>query len=199
VTHDLVATTRVDDIRSVLRGATRDRLDWQGFGRAAVLVPVLDAPDGPALLFTVRSDDVPHHPGQVAFPGGRLAQGEDVVSAALRETYEEVGLVVDRDDVLGELDDHPSPAGLIATPVVARVDWPASLELQRSEVAATFVVSVATLARTPVRWEDRVTRGIARRLHWYDVGEHSIWGLTGNVMHDLLGRLAGRARARGSS
>jgi 8-oxo-dGTP pyrophosphatase MutT (NUDIX family) len=196
VNYDLVPTFRLGDVRRVLAGARCERLEWEGFGRAAVLVPLLDAPEGPALLFTVRADDLPHHPGQVAFPGGRLEPGEDEVTAAIREAYEEVGLVVDRDDVLGRLDDHPSPAGLIATPVVARVDWPASLELQRSEVASAFVVPLATLARTTVTWEDRVTRGIARRLHRYDVGEHSIWGLTGNVVHDLLGRLGAFVRAR---
>ncbi len=179
----------IDDVRAALVVGPREELEWEGFGRAAVLVPVLDRADGPALLFTVRASHLARHAGQIAFPGGRQEPGEDAVAAALRETREEVGLVVPGDDVLGALDDHPSPYGLIATPVVARVVWPAVLELQASEVEATFVVPLEVLRRTTPTWEDRVTNGIARRLHRYDVAGHSIWGLTGNVVRDLLLRI----------
>lgn len=183
-------TPSLADVEAALAGGSRERLAWDGFRRAAVLVPVLDRPaGGPALLFTVRSADLPHHAGQIAFPGGRCEAGEDEVAAALRETREEVGLEVAPSAVLGVLDDHPSPFGMIATPVVARVGWPATLRLQVEEVAETFVVPLARLLATEPSFEDRVTNGIARRLHRYDVDHHSIWGLTGNVVKDLLDRV----------
>jgi 8-oxo-dGTP pyrophosphatase MutT (NUDIX family) len=179
----------IADIRAALAAQPCERLTWPGFAHAAILVPVLDPPEGPALLFTVRAIHLARHAGQIAFPGGRLEPGEDAVAAALRETREEVGLDVPREDVLGTLDDHPSPYRLIATPVVARVAWPATLELQDSEVETTFVVALATLRATTPSWEERVTHGITRRLHRYDVDGRSIWGLTGNVVRDLLRRI----------
>jgi 8-oxo-dGTP pyrophosphatase MutT (NUDIX family) len=190
---------RIDEVRAALATRPCERLDWEGFGRAAILVPVLESSSGPALLFTVRAGHLARHAGQVAFPGGRLEPGEDHVGAALRETHEEIGLVVPKGDVLGTLDDHPSPYGLIARPVVARVAWPATLELQESEVEATFVVPLDTLRRTTPTWEDRVTNGIARRLHRYDVEGHSIWGLTGNVVRDLLMRIDARSASAAAS
>src|SRR5690606_40865374 len=64
----------------------------------------------------------------------------DDVTAAIRETREEVGLVVRPEDVVGRLSDHPSPAGYVATPLVAVLDWPQALETDPNEVAETFTV-----------------------------------------------------------
>jgi 8-oxo-dGTP pyrophosphatase MutT (NUDIX family) len=180
----------VADVRRALAGGARQPLELPGHGRAAVLVPLLDAATGPELLFTVRAASLRRHAGQIAFPGGRVEPGETVVEAALREAEEEVGLIVALDDVFGVLDDRPSPFGLVATPVVARVAWPAPLRLDPGEVAEAFTVPLATLAATPVRRETRLHEGVLRELHRYDVVDRSVWGLTGNVVKDLLDRLA---------
>lgn len=166
------------------------RLELAGHGRAAVLVPVLETPAGLELLFTVRASGLARHAGQVAFPGGRLESGEDVVAAALREAHEEVGLVVAPEDVLGILDDRPSPFGLVATPVVARVAWPAPLRLDPGEVDGAFTLPLAALATCRPTLEERVHEGIVRPLYRYRLGAHEVWGLTGNVVKDLLDRLA---------
>lgn len=184
------------DIRAAVACCDREALEWEGYGRAAILVPVLDHSTGPALLFTIRASHLARHAGQIAFPGGRLEPDEDVVTAALRETYEEIGVVVRQEDVYGALDDQPSPYRLIATPVVARVPWPVTLTLQAEEVAGTFVVPLARLRATEPSSEVRVTGGLRRRLHRYDVAGHSIWGLTGNVVKDLLGRIEGDCARR---
>ena len=171
------------------------RLELEGHGRAAILVPLLDTPDGPALLFTVRAAHLRRHAGQIAFPGGRLDAGETEIEAALREAREEVGLAVPRDAVCGRLDDHPSPFGLVATPFVASVPWPAPLTLQSSEVTETFVVPVALLRSAPVTVERRETPWGTRLLHGYSVAGRHVWGLTGNVVKDLLDRLDATAVA----
>ena len=75
-----------------------------------MLVPLFVSPDeGLSLLFTVRAAGLSRHAGQIAFPGGRLEAGEGPLEAALREAYEEVGLSVSSEDVLGRLDDRVSP------------------------------------------------------------------------------------------
>lgn len=171
------------------------RLELAGHARAAVLVPVLETRDGLELLFTVRAAGLARHSGQVAFPGGRLEPGEDAVAAALREAEEEVGLAVAPDDVLGILDDRPSPFALIATPVVARVAWPAPLRLDPGEVEATFTLPLVVLAACRPTLEERLHEGVVRQLYRYRVGAHDVWGLTGNVVRDLLERLARREAA----
>ncbi len=165
------------------------RLDLEGHGRAAILVPLLDAHEGPSLLFTVRAPHLRRHAGQIAFPGGRVDPGETELAAALREAREEVGLDVQADAVCGLLDDHPSPFGLIATPHVARIAWPAPLALQSSEVVETFVVPLAALRAVVPTVERRETPWGTRLLHGYEVAGRRIWGLTGNVVKDLLDRL----------
>ena len=166
------------------------RLELDEHARAAILVPLLDAPEGPALLFTVRAAHLSRHAGQIAFPGGRLEPGEDDLQAALRETREEVGLVVPASAVCGRLDDHASPFGIVATPLVAWVPWPAPLQLHAGEVTETFVVPLDVLVNTEPVVEERVTRWGPRRLYGFTVAHRRIWGLTGNVVKDLVDRLA---------
>src|SRR5690606_19824567 len=115
------AGVTLEGVSRALASYTPRTLDIPGFRRAAVLVPLIDDGGHLSLLLTVRSATLRSHAGQVALPGGRLEPGEDSVDAALRETREEVGLVVPREAVLGELSDHPSPAGHVARPVVAGV------------------------------------------------------------------------------
>jgi len=186
-----VSGWRIADVAQAM-AAPGQRLELAGHGRAAILVPVLEAPTGLELLFTVRAAGLTRHAGQVAFPGGRLEPGEDVVAAALREAHEEVGLAVAPDAVLGTLDDRPSPFGLVATPVVARVAWPAPLRLDPGEVAGAFTLPLVELAACRPALEERLLDGVVRQLYRYRIGAHEVWGLTGNVVRDLLDRLVDR-------
>ncbi len=185
---------RIEDVARAVAVPGR-RLELAGHGRAAILVPVLETPEGLELLFTVRAAGLVRHAGQVAFPGGRLEPGEDVVAAALREAEEEVGLRVAPDDVLGTLEDRASPFGLVATPVVARVAWPVPLRLDPGEVAGAFTLPLAELAACRPTLEERLLDGVVRQLYRYRIGAHEVWGLTGNVVRELLDRLAGREAA----
>jgi 8-oxo-dGTP pyrophosphatase MutT (NUDIX family) len=164
-------------------------MEIPGFRPAAVLVPILRSESGLELLFTVRGQRLTHHAGQIAFPGGGLEPGESPEEAALRETREEIGLEVPMEAVLGRLDDHPSPARFIATPVVAWVAWPQPLEPNPSEVAEVFSVPLADLAAIVPTWEERTMQEYRRRIHFYTWGERLIWGFTGNLVKELLGLL----------
>ena len=179
-----------EQLERALTARPARRLELDAYDHAAILVPLLDAPEGPALLFTVRAPHLSRHAGQIAFPGGCLEPGEDELQAALRETREEVGLVVPESAVCGRLDDHASPFGIVVTPVVAWVPWPAPLQLHTGEVTETFNVPLDVLVDTEPFVEERVTPRGLRRLYGYTVAHRRIWGLTGNVVKDLLDRLA---------
>ena len=73
-------------------------------GEYAVLVPLVERPEGLCLLYEVRADTLGRQPGEVCFPGGRLEPGEDAVSCALRETWEELGIPRPAVEVVAELD-----------------------------------------------------------------------------------------------
>ena len=164
----------------------RETLEVAGFRRAAVLVPVVLRNGRLELLFTVRSAELTHHAGQIAFPGGAVDPGEDVVAAALREAHEEIGVRVGRETVLGMLDDLPSPARYVATPVVALMDPAVEPAPNPAEVAAVFVAPVAELRRIVPSWEERRLEGVRRRIHYYAWGGRTIWGFTGNVLKNFL-------------
>jgi 8-oxo-dGTP pyrophosphatase MutT (NUDIX family) len=177
-------------VASLARGAPR-RMEIAGFRRAAVLVPVLEGTAGLELLLTVRAGHLRTHAGQIAFPGGRLEEGEDDVTAALRETREEIGLDVRPEQVIGRLSDHPSPAGYVATPLVALLPWPERIAADPSEVAETFTVPVADLLASVPTHRVGELRSYRRRIYTYRWREREIWGFTGNVVHDLLLVLGG--------
>ncbi|HEV2685843.1 MAG TPA: CoA pyrophosphatase, partial [Actinomycetota bacterium] len=103
---------------------------------AAVLVPLVDRDEGLTVLFTERSLDLPDHPGQISFPGGRVEpEDRDAGVAALREAYEEVGLARERVTLLGRLAEYETVTGYRVTPVVGWVEPPFEVTPDPVEVA----------------------------------------------------------------
>lgn len=161
------------------------------FRRAAVLVPLLRTPEGLGLLFTVRSQGLSNHAGQTAFPGGRVDAGESASEAARREMWEEVGIEIPPKAILGPLDDQPSPAGYVVTPVVAVIPWPQVVTLNPVEVEEVFTLSLSDLQRLSPRSEERTLEGLRRRIYFYAHEERLVWGMTGNILRNLLELMPG--------
>ena len=173
-------------LRAVLASRPQETLHIKGFRRAAVLVPLLQGDAGLEVLFTVRASSLSNHASQISFPGGRVDAGESLDAAARRETFEETGLVVPPEALLGHLDEHPSPARYIVTPVVAALPWPQPLTLNPAEVSGTFTAPLDALLDLEPYTEERQMMHYRRRLHFYPYGDRLIWGLTGNVLKSLL-------------
>jgi len=161
---------------------------------AAVLVPLLAVDGEPSLLFTRRSNELPHHQGQVAFPGGRHEPeaDADLVATALREAHEEVGLDPADVRLLGALDDIETMATrFIITPVVGVVPWPYAFEPCPREVDAIFTVPLRALAAPGAeRRETWDFGGRAVAVDTYPVDGHVIWGATQRITRNLLYVLA---------
>jgi 8-oxo-dGTP pyrophosphatase MutT (NUDIX family) len=151
---------------------------------AAVLVPIVNRPEGLAVLFTERSADLPDHAGQISFPGGQVEPGDlDVDAAALRETEEEIGLPRDRVTVLGRLADYETVTGYRVTPVVGWVEPPFPVIPDPVEVADVFEVPLAFLLE-PVNQQRhfRMLGEIRRDYFAIPYRERYIWGATAAML-----------------
>ena len=154
---------------------------------AAVLVGVQDAPGGARILLTKRSSRLRHHPGQIAFPGGKLEAGETPEAAALREAAEEVGLPGAA--IAGRLPSHETVTGFTVTPVLARID-PFDPVPEPGEVEEAFTVPAAHLL-DPARFrvERRRWRGAWRRYWAVPYGPYYVWGATARILRGLAERM----------
>jgi 8-oxo-dGTP pyrophosphatase MutT (NUDIX family) len=158
---------------------------------AAVLVGVIEEPAGASILLTKRSSRLKHHPGQIAFPGGKIdATDPTPEAAALREAREEVGLEPDLVQILGRLPCHDTVTGYRVTPILGLVaDFAARPEA--GEVDEVFRVPLAHLA-DPSRYriEQRLWLGQWRRYYTAPWGPYYIWGATARILRGLAERLA---------
>lgn len=157
---------------------------------AAVLVPLFVNAGQLWVLLTKRSDELPQHGGQVAFPGGGYEVGEDAWTAALRETREEIGLKERGVARLGELDDVDTFSGFRIRPCVGAIAHPYEIEVNEDEIADVFEVPLMAFADVRVV-EDRVVTvdGHDRMFRIYHVGKHRVWGLTAGILQNLMHRL----------
>ena len=157
---------------------------------AAVLVPLLAVDGEPSLLFTRRSAALPHHQGQVAFPGGRRHPDEDpdLLTTALREAHEEIGLTPADVRLLGALDDIETVSTrFLITPFVGVVPWPYPFRPCPREVDAIFTVPLRVLqAPGAERRELWDFGGREVPIDTYPVDGHVIWGATQRITRNLL-------------
>lgn len=154
---------------------------------AAVLVALLDRPQGLSVLFTRRTADMPTHAGQISFPGGRR-QAEDAspVETALREAREETGLDPSLARVLGASDAYETVTAYRVQPIVALVQPPPSFAPDPREVADVFEAPLSFLMdpSNHVR-EERMWNGMKRSYYAIPYGEHYIWGATAGMLRAL--------------
>lgn len=159
---------------------------------AAVLVAICEGPQGPSVLLTKRASGLQHHPGQIAFPGGKIdATDASPEAAALREAQEEVGLDPARVTLLGRLAPHETVTGYNVTPILAHVTDASGLLPEAGEVDEVFFVPLAHLRDLGrFRIERRIWRGQWRRYYIVPWGPYYIWGATARMLHGLAERLA---------
>lgn len=154
---------------------------------AAVLVPLIDHPDGMTVLLTQRRSDLPDHAGQIAFPGGQREPGDATPEdTALRETHEEVGIPPEEISLLGRLSPRDTGTGFRVMPVVGLVRGPVNPVAQASEVAHIFEVPLSAVSNSRnFRKEARESQGEIREFWVMDHDEFYIWGLTARILREM--------------
>ncbi len=188
----------IADVAARLAAYQPRRLQANGTIPAAVLVLLEPAVEGPAVVLTVRTDEVEHHKGQVSFPGGaRDPEDPDPWHTALRETSEEIGVDPRDPRQLGQLDEIVTTSEFLVTPYVAALARsPYPYRPNPSEVAEVLRVPLAWLLdpRNTV-WEERDYHGrrLAMPAYWWRGTR--IWGATGRMLHDFLEILRSGAAA----
>ena len=155
---------------------------------ASVLLPLVASPQ-PSLIFTVRSEHLSRHAGEISFPGG-LQHEEDanLEATALRETEEELGIRRSAVEVIGALSPvHTFVSGILIVPFVGVLSIRPELSPNAAEIAEVLEYTIEELADAEGTVEfprdGHVYRGFA-----YEMGPNTIWGATAMILHEMLER-----------
>lgn len=159
---------------------------------AGVLVVLRPGSSGAEVILTKRSSRLKHHPGQIAFAGGKVDAGDaDAVAAALREAEEEIGLPRAEVAVLGTAEAHETVTGFSVTPVFGVVSAGFRPVPEAGEVDEVFAVPLGHVTDPAnYRIESRRWRGELRRYYTVPYGPYYIWGATARILRALADRMA---------
>ncbi|MET0538895.1 MAG: CoA pyrophosphatase [Xanthobacteraceae bacterium] len=187
--HDLTAEARRGDLD--LDPQLWERAGAQPTRPAAVLVPVVARAE-PQVLLTLRTE-LPSHPGQIAFPGGKIdAHDRSPAEAAMREAREEIGLARELIEPIGYLDLYLTFSGYRILPTVARIEPSYRVTLCEAEVADVFEVPLAFLMDAQNHAiHSRDWKGMKRNYYAMPFGERYIWGVTAGIVRNLYDRVYG--------
>ncbi len=180
----------IQEVRGRLEAPPATRLPPNDDRQAAVLVPLYVNAGELWTVLVRRSEELRHHGGQIAFPGGGVESGEDLWQAALREAHEEIGLEAKSVLRLGDLDELRSVSGYRVVPTVGVVPFPLKVEADQGEVEEVFSVPLSACANP--QWVEERSVMVNEGERWvriYHVGRHQIWGMTARVIENLLDRL----------
>ena len=161
---------------------------------AAVLIPVYRSQDGELHIVMILRNPGGVHGGQIAFPGGKHdPEDETMLDTALREVREELGLIVERNNVLAALPmEQTRTTGYRVFPFLARIAVPDRWQIAEREIAEIVDVKLTDLTRRDAHdkmigrfptWEK------AQQVSFYRIGEHRLWGLSYRILQPVLARL----------
>jgi 8-oxo-dGTP pyrophosphatase MutT (NUDIX family) len=165
------------------------RAEWEA-RPAAVLVPLYQHAGQWHVLFTLRTEHVETHKGQVSFPGGRVDPDDHSrVETALREAAEEIGLAREDVTVLGQLDELLTVTQYHITPIVGVFPWPYGFVLSEHELSAVFGVPLVWLAdpaNLEIQYREPLVPGPKVPVYYLRYHDYTIWGATARILLNLL-------------
>lgn len=159
--------------------------------QAAVLIPIIEHKEQLTVLLTKRAKHLKHHPGQISFPGGKVESSDiSPEQTAIREAYEEVGLMPDNINVIGKFKRYRTISQYRITPIVALVKPPKELFIDANEVDLAFEVPLDYLCHPSNQIIYSVNRkGIQQKVCFISFEGHLIWGVTASIIRNLSNHL----------
>lgn len=193
---------RVKDFRDVF--GTRQHGIMGVKGRFAVVVPLVEINGEAHFLYELRSPNIDRQPGEVCFPGGEIEEGETALQAAVRELWEETGILPEYVDIIAELDTLHPPSDIVIYPFLAEISPEALAEMKPSEyeVAECFLVPASFLETQPYIYDHPIDMKLGPDFQYEKIGLKSpsynwrkmnhriisweyegkyIWGLTAQI------------------
>ncbi|MCJ8320920.1 MAG: CoA pyrophosphatase [Colwellia sp.] len=160
---------------------------------AAVLIPILekrliDNSTELNILFTKRAEHLKHHGGQISFPGGKAEKYDDnLISTAIREAQEEIGIKTDTIEVVGQLHPYQTISGYIVTPVIAFIAAEQEFIIDHNEVAEIFQVPLHHFLNTDNHHSFNIRQeNVHHQIHFMPYQHYNIWGATAAMLKDLM-------------
>ncbi len=178
-----------EKIRRILAQREKRGIIAEHLPSAAVLLPLYEKGGEYYILFTKRTEGVQYHKGEISFPGGAKHEGDSsLVSTALRECSEEIGVDAKEVEVLGELDDIVTrTSNYIVSPFVAAIPYPYPFKLNRDEVEGIIEVPIAALLdKRNFREETQFDESGPLAVYFYEYKGQVIWGATAAMLKQLL-------------
>jgi 8-oxo-dGTP pyrophosphatase MutT (NUDIX family) len=158
-----------------------------GLRSAGVLVPLRDVGGEITVTLARRTERVPHHKGQICFPGGSRDPGDrDLLATALREAEEELGIRGTDVELLGSMEPVPTVTGFCIQPFVARIPRETRFQLEAFEVAETFDAPLSAFTDfSRYRAAGTTFLGKPYLVYFLDYDRYTIWGATARILHSL--------------
>jgi len=186
-------------IKEILACRGKACIEDPRFRRAAVLIPLFKKNGKYHILFTRRTDKVEHHKGQISFPGGRQDEKDkDLLTTALREAREEMGIEKKDVRILGELDDIcTATTDFCVSPFVALIPYPYPFKVNSREIEEVIEVPLSVLLDES-RFRQELHKGDGKPflVYFYQHKDHTIWGATATILKQLLDLLPEEDKAR---
>ena len=178
----------IDQLRNTLSSRQRRVIEHPPFSHAAVLVPLFKKEEDCHLLFTKRSDQVKYHKGEISFPGGVVDEEDlELISTAIREAHEEIGLRECDIQIVGVLDDIVTITEFIVTPIIGLFPYPYPFKVSEMEISELIEVPLSSLLDEDCFSEREIFRGGQKEIVYaYQYGKHTIWGATARILKQFL-------------
>jgi 8-oxo-dGTP pyrophosphatase MutT (NUDIX family) len=187
-------------IADILCQRIAQKADRPDFRQAAVLLPLYLNEAGPHLVLTKRTELVPTHKGQISFPGGGFEEADgDLLTTALRETQEEIGLRPEDVEIVGTLDDTVTVTSRhVVRPFVGFIPHPYPFRLDPFEIERLIHLPMsALLCGAPFREEMWEREGRPVSVFFYDHDGDTVWGLTARILKQFIETVGRPLRERG--
>ena len=171
-------------IRSVLSTPIDPKLEYDEYKLAAVMIIIYD--QKPTIIMTEKSRHLKQHAGEISFPGGKMEDNDiNLLQTALRETHEEIGLKLDTDQIVGQLEPViTTNSGFVILPFVSIVDSIDSLRAN-SEVEEIFHISLSALLNDANNFID----GGYPQGRTFAYKDKIIWGASARMINQILNKV----------